>query len=504
VSQLPAASDSLEATRRLIRRRKRTDRLFGLLGAGLILLSLGVLGVLIVGLFIDGTTRMLATHEVKLDGTAPGFREIVGTLKRARDGWLLELDRMELRVPSTMDLNALKEKRVAVRGTPPRAGETVMQVDGITAIPESEPGDEALGSPDVVGRVISVQSRQRRDEMVLMLQPELMKLTLPTEPELNLAPLEGKRVSVDVGRRGRNAAAGTLRVENVSELVAKSFFASMPSASAYRAGILPALVGTLLVMLVTMCVAVPLGVASGVYLEEYASKNKLTDLLEINIANLAGVPSIIWGLAGLGLFIFGVPLFLSMLDQLVGHFYIGAIVVRCMKAIFRVFGLGRNVLTAGLTLGLLVLPIVIIATREAIRAVPRTIREAAIALGATKWQTTRYHVIPYSLSGILTGSIIALSRAIGETAPLVCIGAVLYITFLPPTPIQSHPPYVSFAWLRSSYTVVPMQIFDWVSRPQPEFHANAAAASVVLVVLTLTLNAIAIAIRYRARKSIKW
>jgi phosphate transport system permease protein len=218
---------------------------------------------------------------------------------------------------------------------------------------------------------------------------------------------------------------------------------------------------------------VPLGVAAGVYLEEYASKNKITDLLEINIANLAGVPSIIWGLAGLGLFIF-------------------------------ILHMERSILAAGLTLGLLVLPIVIIATREAIRAVPRTIREAAIALGATKWQTTRYHVIPYSLSGILTGSIIAMSRAIGETAPLVCIGAVLYITYLPPAPVKSEPPFVSAEWLNSKFTVVPMQIFDWVSRPQPEFHANAAAASVVLVVLTLTLNAIAIAIRYRARKSIKW
>jgi phosphate transport system permease protein len=473
VSQVPAAADSLEATRRLIRRRKRTDRLFGVLGAALILVSLGVLGVLIVGLFIDGTTRMLATHEVTLDGTAPGFREVVGSLKRASDGWMLELDRMELRVPSTMDLDALKEKRVAVRGTPPRAGESVMQVEAITAIPESAPGEEALGTPDVVGRVVSVANVRRRGEKVLMLQPELMKLILPGDSGLNLAPLEGKRVSVDVGRRGRNAAAGTLRVENVSQLVSKSFFASMPSASASRAGILPAIVGTLLVMLVTMCVAVPLGVAAGVYLEEYASKNKVTDLLEINIANLAGVPSIIWGLAGLGLFIF-------------------------------IMHMERSILAAGLTLGLLVLPIVIIATREAIRAVPRTIREAAIALGATKWQTTRYHVIPYSLSGILTGSIIAMSRAIGETAPLVCIGAVLYITYLPPAPVKTDPPYVSAEWLNSKFTVVPMQIFDWVSRPQPEFHANAAAASVVLVVLTLTLNAIAILIRYRARKSIKW
>lgn len=473
MSHAARAAESLEATRRLIRSRKRSDRLFGVLGASLIVVSLGVLAILIVGLFINGLTRMLATHEVKSDGQAPGFREVVGTLKRSAEGWALRLDRMELRVPSTVDAQGLINRRVAVQGTPPRAGEVVMSVDGIEAIPETPPGEQAAGSPDVVGRVVGSGKSNRRDEKVLTLEPEPMRMLMPEDSRLNLEELEGKRLSVDVGRRGRNAAGGTLRVEQVSPLQFKSFFASMPSASASRAGILPAIVGTLLVMLVTMCVAVPLGVAAGVYLEEYAPKNKITDLLEINIANLAGVPSIIWGLAGLGLFIF-------------------------------LMRMERSILAAGLTLGLLVLPIVIIATREAIRAVPRTIREAAIALGATKWQTTRYHVIPYSLSGILTGSIIAMSRAIGETAPLVCIGAVLYITFLPPAPIQGEPPFVSAEWLNSKFTVVPMQIFDWVSRPQPEFHANAAAASVVLVVLTLTLNGIAIAIRYRARRSIKW
>jgi phosphate transport system permease protein len=187
------------------------------------------------------------------------------------------------------------------------------------------------------------------------------------------------------------------------------------------------------------------------------------------------------------------------------------------------------VLAAGMTLGLLVLPIVIISTREAIRAIPNTIREAAIGLGATKWQTVRYHIIPYSMSGILTGSIIALSRAIGETAPLVCIGAVGFITFLPSAPFEwrvsdsaaaahaqavegnpdAPPPGRTLhiqpvEWLNSKFTVVPMQIFDWVSRPQRDFHNNAAAASIVLVVLTLGLNGIAIWLRYRLRRAIKW
>ncbi|MGB7160964.1 MAG: phosphate ABC transporter permease PstA, partial [Tepidisphaeraceae bacterium] len=278
-----------------------------------------------------------------------------------------------------------------------------------------------------------------------------------------------------------DAARGVITASAVIPLQAKSFFSSMPSMSAARAGILPAVVGTLLVMLVTMLLAIPLGVAAGVYLEEYAPHNRITALIEINIANLAGVPSIIWGLAGLALFIFAM-------------------------------GFERSILAAGLTLGLLVLPIVIIATREAIRSIPNTIREASIGLGATKWQTTRHHVLPYSISGILTGAIIAMSRAIGETAPLVCIGAVVFITYLPPAPVGhvtndagvSELQVQPTAWLNSKFTVVPMQIFDWVSRPQPEFHANAAAASIVLVVLTLGLNGIAIAIRYHTRKSIKW
>jgi phosphate transport system permease protein len=251
------------------------------------------------------------------------------------------------------------------------------------------------------------------------------------------------------------------------------FFLSFPSRFPAQAGILSAWVGTSLVMVVTAITAVPMGIAAGVYLEEYAPKNWLTALIEINIANLAGVPSIVYGLMALGLFVYQLKL-------------------------------GQSVLSAGLTLALLILPIVIVATREAIRAVPGTIREAAYALGATKWQTTRDHVLPYSLGGILTGVIIALSRAIGETAPLITIGALTFIAFLPGSPIKSEFPFVSFEWLTSPFTVMPIQMFNWISRPQHEFHLNAAAAGLVLLVMTLLMNAVAIYFRYRFRKRIKW
>jgi phosphate transport system permease protein len=251
------------------------------------------------------------------------------------------------------------------------------------------------------------------------------------------------------------------------------FFTSFPSRFASRAGILSAWVGTILVMIVTAFTAVPLGVAAGVYLEEYAPKNWLTALIEINIANLAGVPSIVYGLMALGLFVY----------QL---------------------GLGQSILTAGLTLALLILPIVIVATREAIRAVPGSMREAALALGATKWQTVKDHVVPYSTGGILTGVIIALSRAIGETAPLITIGALTFIAFLPGAPIKAEFPFLSFEWLMSPFTVMPIQMFNWVSRPQEEFHLNAAATGLVLMFMTLAMNAVAIYLRYRFRKRIKW
>jgi phosphate transport system permease protein len=252
-----------------------------------------------------------------------------------------------------------------------------------------------------------------------------------------------------------------------------AFFTSFPSRFPKQAGILSAWVGTCLIMFVTALAAVPMGVAAGVYLEEYAPKNWLTGLIEINIANLAGVPSIVYGLMALGLFVYQLKL-------------------------------GQSILSAGLTLALLILPIVIVATRESIRAVPAGMREAALALGATKWQTTRDHVLPYSMGGILTGIIIALSRAIGETAPLITIGALTFIAFLPDAPVKTEFPFVSFDWLMSPFTVMPIQMFNWVSRPQQEFHLNAAATGLVLMVMTLAMNGIAIYFRFRFRKRIKW
>jgi phosphate transport system permease protein len=251
------------------------------------------------------------------------------------------------------------------------------------------------------------------------------------------------------------------------------FFTSFPSRRAAQAGILSAWVGSTLVMVVTAFFAVPLGVAAGVYLEEYARKNWVTDLIEINITNLAGVPSIVYGLLALGLFVYQ-------------------------------FGLGQSILSAGLTLALLILPVVIVATREAIRSIPQVIREGSYALGATRWQTVRYHILPYSSAGILTGIIIGMARAIGETAPIITIGALTFIAFLPPAPVKAEPPFVSLDWVMSPFTVMPIQMFNWTSRPEAAFQDNAAAAGFVLVFMTLAMNGLAIWLRYRLRRNIKW
>jgi len=251
------------------------------------------------------------------------------------------------------------------------------------------------------------------------------------------------------------------------------FFTNFPSRKAAQAGILSAWVGSCLVMVVTAVVAVPLGVGAGLYLEEYAPKNWVTDIIEINITNLAGVPSIVYGLLALGLFVYQ-------------------------------FGFGQSILSAGLTLALLILPVVIVATREAIRSIPIGIREGAYALGATQWQVCKDHIIPYSSAGILTGIIIGMARAIGETAPIITIGALTFIAFLPPSPVTSEPPFLNFEWLTSPFTVMPIQMFNWTSRPEAAFLQNAAAAGFVLVLMTLAMNGFAIWLRYRLRKNLKW
>ena len=248
------------------------------------------------------------------------------------------------------------------------------------------------------------------------------------------------------------------------------FLTSYPSRRPEQAGILSAWVGTTLVMLTTAALAVPVGVAAGVYLEEYAPKNWMTDIIEINVTNLAGVPSIIYGLLALGLFVYGL-------------------------------GLGQTIIVAGLTLALLILPIIIVATREALRSIPLEIREAAYGLGSDKWQVVKFYLLPAARPGILTGVIVGMSRAIGETAPIITIGALSFIAFLPPAPVGPEFPFLNMHWLNSPFTVMPIQMFNWISRPQPGFHVAAAATGVILLAMTLLMNGLAIYIRYRIRRS---
>ena len=235
-----------------------------------------------------------------------------------------------------------------------------------------------------------------------------------------------------------------------------AFVQAFPSRFARRAGIKAALYGTLWVISLTGLIAVPVGVAAAIYLEEYAAKNRLNAFIQTNIANLAGVPSVVYGLLGLALFV-------------------------------RSLALGRSVLAGALTMALLILPTVIIATQEALRAVPGSIREASFGLGATRWQTIRFQVVPAAFGGIMTGIILSLSRAIGETAPLITIGALTFVAFVPRGP-------------RDSFTALPIQIFNWTSRPQQAFHENAAAAILVLLAVLLVMNSLAVFLRQRQRR----
>lgn len=239
-----------------------------------------------------------------------------------------------------------------------------------------------------------------------------------------------------------------------------NFLTSFPSRRPDQAGLLSALVGSIWLIAIVAVVAFPIGVGAGIFLEEFVSDSWWENIIEINISNLAGVPSIIYGLLGLAVF------------------------VRVMEPITG----GRSILAGGLTLALLVLPIVIVATREALRAVPDSLRQAGFALGATRWQVVREHILPEALPGILTGTILALSRAIGETAPLITIGALTFIAFLP-------------EGLQDSFTALPIQIYNWVSRPQPAFHELAAAGIIVLMVVLLLMNSIAIFLRNKLQRS---
>jgi phosphate transport system permease protein len=255
------------------------------------------------------------------------------------------------------------------------------------------------------------------------------------------------------------AALGALVYDILSDGASRlswAFLVNIASRNAGEAGVYHALMGSIWVIALTGSLALPIGVAAAIYLEEYGSRSRMARFIELNIANLPAVPSIIYGLLGLGLFV-------------------------------RLMGMGQSVFAGASTLALLALPVVILSTREALRTVPSSIREGSYALGATKWQTIWNQVLPMALPGVLTGLILALSRAIGETAPLITIGALTYIPFAPDS-----------VW--SKFTVLPIQIFNWVSRPQAEFKVNAAAGILVLLALLLSMNAIAIVVRDRHQR----
>lgn len=252
---------------------------------------------------------------------------------------------------------------------------------------------------------------------------------------------------------------GNIIVEGIAR-IDWSFLTSLPSRKPEKAGIYTAMFGSIWILGLTALIAFPLGVATAIYLEEYTTKSRFSKFLEINISNLAGVPSIIYGLLGLEVFV-------------------------------RVFGLGQSILAGSMTLSLLILPIIIVATREAIKAVPSSIKQASFAMGATKWQTIWNQVLPSSFGGILTGVILALSRAVGEAAPLIVVGALAYVPFTPSGPMDE-------------FTVLPIQIFNWVSRPQHGFAINASAAIIVLLLITFLMNGIAVFFRNRWQKKMSF
>lgn len=251
---------------------------------------------------------------------------------------------------------------------------------------------------------------------------------------------------------------GSILVDGVQR-IDWDFITNLPSRKAERAGIWTALMGSVWILVLTTLIALPVGIAAAIYLEEYAKKGKLANLLEINISNLAGVPSIIYGLLGLEIFV-------------------------------RVIQMGSSVLAGSFTLALLILPIVIVSTREALKAVPKSIRDASFALGASKWQTVSRQLLPASSGGILTGVILALSRAVGETAPLIVIGALAYVPFAPSSPMDE-------------FSVLPIQIFNWISRPQHGFEINAAAGIIILLLITFVMNGIAVYFRNKWQKKFK-
>lgn len=391
-----------------IARRRRQDRWFGLLGLACTLLVIAALGLLLLRLITD--TLALADN-----------------------------------APKALAIQSLQLQPA----TGPRPARLLLELDDHTLDLALAPQQWAV-LRDHLEKPVQCQLRGRH-----------LRLSWPAVHEpLVLLPLDAEQfraLTADDNSLGRLAHALGL------------FFTSFPSGQPSKAGILSAWVGTLCVLLVTAVLAIPLGVGAGIYLEEYASKNWLTTLLEINISNLAGVPSILYGLLALGVLVYSLQM-------------------------------GRGILTGGITLAFLILPIIIVATREALRTVPKSIREAAYALGATRWQVVRHHLLPYSAPGIWTGILLGLSRALGETAPLLTIGALTFLAFLPPAPVQSEFPFVSGDWLFSPFTTLPIQLYNWLSRPNPAFRAHAAAAGLVLLLVTVILHALALwMLRFRKR-----
>lgn len=243
------------------------------------------------------------------------------------------------------------------------------------------------------------------------------------------------------------------------ERLSWDFLTNLPSRFPEKSGIYTALYGMVWLLVLTILISFPIGIGAGIYLEEYGKKNRLARFIEVNIANLAGVPSVIYGILGLQVF-------------------------------NRMMQLGNSLLTGALTLALLILPVIIVSTREAVKAVPKSLREGSLALGATKWQTIRRVVLPSSMGGIITGLILSISRAIGETAPLIVVGALVYVPFVPKGPMDE-------------FTVLPIQIFNWTTRPQQGFVINAAAAIIVLLIFTFFLNGIAVYLRNRWYRKLK-
>jgi len=252
----------------------------------------------------------------------------------------------------------------------------------------------------------------------------------------------------------------TIIVKTGIERLDWQFLTSLPSRFPEKAGIYTAIMGTLWILVLTMIFSVLLGVSAGIYLEEYARKGLFSKILEINISNLVGVPSVIYGILGLAV-------------------------------LNRYLGLGGSLLAGSLTLSLLIIPVIIVTTRESLKAVPKTIKEGAYALGATKWQTIRRQLLPAASGSIVTGVILALARAIGEAAPLIVVGALVYVPFVPKGPLDD-------------YTVLPIQIFNWTSRPQMDFQINASAGIIVLLFITFLFNGISIYLRNRWQKKVKW